>query len=66
MPPKKWIHDLNITSTTGESIKSLLQKNNLPIPKYWDNNDMTIFDQACFKIIPKINNHKPEEQNEDG
>ena len=27
---------------------------------------MNIFDQACFGIIPKLDEHKPEEQDEDG
>ena len=27
---------------------------------------MNVFDLACFDIVPEINNHKPEEQNEDG
>ena len=27
---------------------------------------MTIFDQACYRIIPDITGHNPEEQNEDG
>ena len=27
---------------------------------------MTIFDQACFRIIPDITGHKSDEQNEDG
>ena len=27
---------------------------------------MTIFDQACFGIIPKLDNHKSDEVNKDG
>ena len=27
---------------------------------------MTIFEQACFGIIPNITGHNPNEQNEDG
>ena len=27
---------------------------------------MTIFDQACYRIIPNTGNHKSDEKNEDG
>ena len=41
--------------------------NSLPVPKHWKDNDMTIFDKACFGIIPLDNiEHKSDKQNEDG
>ena len=33
----------------------------LPIPYCWNENDMSIFDQACFGIIPDIKGHKADE-----
>ena len=40
--------------------------NSLPVPKHWKDNDMTIFDKACFGIIPLDNiEHKSDKQNED-
>ena len=51
IPPRRWMHDNKIENNFGQTIGSLLQDNKLPVPKHWDN-DMTIFDQACFKIVP--------------
>lgn len=34
----------------------------MPIPQYWeDDDDMNMFDQAYFGIIPDIKGHKPDE-----
>ena len=30
------------------------------------NEELTIFDQACYGIIPNIEGHKPEEQDNEG
>ena len=36
----------------------MMIENALPIPYHWENNeDMDIFDQAYFGIIPDINGH---------
>ena len=60
------MHDVNMKNSYDMSIRSLLLENNLPVPHHWHDNDMTIFDKACYGIIPKLGNHKPDETNEDG
>ena len=50
------MHDIDLENGNHQSIKSLLYINKLPIPYNWHNN-MTIFDKACFKIIPNIIEH---------
>ena len=60
------MHNVNIKNKKGESIRSLLHKNMLPVPHHWNNDDMTIFDRACYGVIPELGNHKPDERNEDG
>ena len=65
MPPTYWMHDINMDSYFVRSIKTLLLWAKLPIPYHWHENDMTIFDQACFGEIPDITGHKSDEVNED-
>lgn len=55
------MHDIDIKNDLRESIHSLLHKNFLPVPHHWKNNDMTIFDKACYGIVPELGNHKPNE-----
>ena len=44
-----------------------MKNNNMPIPTEWkDINKMNIFDQAIFRIMSDITNHKPEETNDQG
>lgn len=58
MPPREWMHNYNIKDKNNKTLKDYLKDNNLPIPEHWKNeNEMTIFDQACFGIIPDINGH---------
>ena len=45
----------------------VLKDNYLPVPHYWDDiTKRSIFDWACFGVIPDIEGHKSDEQNEDG
>ena len=54
MPPKEWMYSENIKDLTNRSIEDYLQGYYLPIPHHWKNNDMTVFDRACFGEIPNI------------
>ena len=37
----------------------------MPAPNHYQNiNEMSIFDKAYFRIVPDINGHKTNEQNE--
>ena len=40
---------------------SLLLESYLPIPHHWHDDDMTIFDKACYGEIPNIEGHKSNE-----
>ena len=54
IPPREWMHDVNMKNAFEMSIKSLLLRNYLPVPHHWHDDDMTIFDKACYGIIPSI------------
>ena len=67
MPPREWMHGYNIRFYYNYTLKDRLKNKNLPIPRHWINDDkMTIFDKACFGIIPDIGKHKPDERDEEG
>ena len=57
IPPREWIHSYDIKDGYNRTLKDYLEDNYLPIPKHWNNDDMTIFDKACFGIIPDIERH---------
>ena len=61
MPPKEWLYDVNLKNEYNNSLKSYLQDNQLPVPYHWHDNDMDIFDKACYGEIPQLGNHKPDE-----
>ena len=43
------------TRSSYDELETSLECNNLPVPYHWeDEDDMTIFDKACFRIIPDI------------
>ena len=51
------MYDINIT-TEGCNLKELSDECNMPIPYNWNNEqNTTIFDQACFGIIPDVSGH---------
>ena len=52
------MHDINIKDNDNESIKFWLKYYTLPIPYHLNDNNMTIFDKACFGEIPDISGHK--------
>ena len=33
----------------------------MPFPYHFKEGEYDIFDQACYHIVPKIGNHKPDE-----
>ena len=61
LPPKCWMHSYNIKDICNYSLKDYLHKEQLPIPYHWHDNDMDIFDKACYGEIPQLGNHKPDE-----
>ena len=44
-------------------MSELLFENNLPVPYHWKKDTMTIFDEACFGVVPDIKGHKSDERN---
>ena len=44
IPPREWMHDYDIKNNFNKSINDYLRDNYLPVPKYWNDNDMNIFD----------------------
>ena len=61
MPPRCWMHNYDIKDKDGKTLKDFLEDSNLPVPYHWHDEDMTIFDQACFGIVPDITGHDPNE-----
>ena len=51
------MHDIDMDSYFVRSIKTSLISAHLPIPYHWHDNDMTIFDQACYGEIPELGSH---------
>ena len=48
-------------------LKDIIIEECMPYPLHWENDeDLTIFDQAYFGIIPDITEHKPEERDHQG
>ena len=66
MPSKYWYHDSDMKDKSGNSIRYFSKEALLPIPKHWCDNEITIFDRACFGETIELGNHKPDETNEDG
>ena len=66
MPPREWMHSYDIKLCENETLKYYLHSYSLPVPRHWNDDDMTIFDKACFGIIPELGNHKSDERNEEG
>ena len=60
MPPREWMYNYD-TRSNYDKLKTALEWNNLPVPYHWDDDDMTIFDRACFGEIPDIKGHKSDE-----
>ena len=42
------------TRSDYNRLKTTLKCNNLPVPYHWHDDDMTIFDKACFGEMPDI------------
>ena len=58
MPPREWTYDYNNQLKDKIfRIKYILELSYLPCPYNWHDDDMTIFDQACFGEIPDITGH---------
>ena len=58
------MHSFDIEDEHYGTIPSYSSLSCLPIPEHWENeNEMTIFDWACFGVTPNINGHKPDETN---
>lgn len=56
------MHNYIIKDIFRITLKHYMTAYHMPVPTEWkDENKMTIFDKAYFKIIPDINGHKPEE-----
>ena len=34
-PGEEWIHDLELKSKDGNTVKRLLEENNIEVPNYW-------------------------------
>ena len=49
------------TKNNYDGLKISLRRNNLPVPYQWNDDDMTIFDKACFGEMPDIKGHKSNE-----
>ena len=60
MPPREWMHNYD-TKSNYDRLKTALECNNLPVPYHWHDDDMTIFDKACYGEIPELDDHKPDE-----
>lgn len=61
IPQRRWIHDLDmIKNCNNQTLREILRANFLPVPYHW-NGEMSIFDQACFGIIPDIKGYKSDE-----
>ena len=52
------MHDNNIKSKDNISLKYYLEENILPMPYNYDKDKMTIFDKACYGIIPNSIGHE--------
>lgn len=44
----------------------MLFNNHTPIPYHYNPKEMTVFDKACFGIIPDIGDHKSNERDTNG
>ena len=52
------MHNYDIEDEHWGTIPSYSSLSCLPIPEHWENeNEMTIFDWACFGVTPNINGH---------
>ena len=52
------MHNYDIKNKYNSTLKYYLEINQLPVPYHWEDEDgMTIFDKACFGIIPNIIGH---------
>ena len=51
------MHNYYIRDHYSNTLNYYLEKYNLPISYHWNDNDMTIFDKACFGEIPDITGH---------
>ena len=61
------MHNYDIKNKDGKTLKDLMIEKYMPAPNHYQNiNEMSIFDKAYFRIVPDINGHKADEQNEDG
>ena len=61
MPSKEWMHNYIISDYVYYTLKEYLEINLLPVPYHCNDNDMTIFDRACYGEIPELEKYKPEE-----
>ena len=55
------MHNYSIKDKYDKTLKDYLYDSCLPIPYNWNDNNMTIFDKACYGIIPDITGHKSDE-----
>ena len=46
------MHDINLKNRYGRSLEYYFKRGNIPIPYHWHQNDMDIFDKACYGEIP--------------
>ena len=52
MPPRECMHNYDIKNVDGRTLKDYLEAYYLPVPYHWRDDDMTIFDKACYGEIP--------------
>ena len=63
IPPRQWMHNYYIMDNYKQTLKDYLEQYYLPVPYHWGDNNMNIFDEACYGIIPELGNNKPDERN---
>ena len=61
IPPREWMYNQIVKNKYNRTIKDYLLNNKLPVPYHWHENDMDIFDKACYGELPQLGNHKPDE-----